>query len=136
MDNPLLKGLHDAGISLTGQRRAICEWLDRCDTHPTAADIYDALRPVFSPLSLATVYNTLSLLEKHGLIYAVDTTPAGHTRYEVVSKPHINLTRRGAGEIIDVDDAALLAEARRVAVQHGFDPDRVSVILVVADSGG
>ncbi len=62
----LMDTLKTAGMRLTHQRRVICEYLARTDAHPTAATIYDALKPELPSLSLMTVYNTLNTLAELG----------------------------------------------------------------------
>ena len=57
MSNPstLTTSLQKAGMRVTPQRVAICELLANSHEHPTAAMIYEELKPRFSSLSLATV---------------------------------------------------------------------------------
>ena len=70
-DNPLIDGLRASGAKITAQRIAICNWLLNTNTHPTANAVYEAIRDDFPTMSLATVYNTLSLLEGLGLLHQV-----------------------------------------------------------------
>jgi Fe2+ or Zn2+ uptake regulation protein len=135
VDNPLLEGLRAAGVSITVPRTAICEWLAAQHTHPTAAEIHAALQPQVGPMSLATVYNTLALLERLGLIVPLTVTSDGHKRYDVNTEQHANLVCEPDGEVLDVYDPALLAEVRRVAVAHGIDPDRVRLVMVGVRAG-
>lgn len=55
--------LRSNGVKMTPQRLAIIDYLERHRVHPSAEDIYQALLPQYSMLSLATVYNTLELLQ-------------------------------------------------------------------------
>lgn len=129
-DNPLVQRLRQVGVNITGPRVAICTWLyTHPGEHPTAAELFAALADARPPLSLATVYNTLRLLEDLGLVHVVGTTSNGHKRYDVNLEPHVNLVSRTDGEVIDIHDPALLAEARRVIRAHGMDPNHFNLVL-------
>ena len=94
--NPLIDGLRHAGAKLTAQRLAVCDWLYGNESHPTAADVYQALSEQFPTMSLATVYNTLSLLAELDLIHEVGSADDGSTRYDPKTAPHAhNLGRAG-----------------------------------------
>src|SRR5262249_51446642 len=54
--------LRDHGCSITAPRRAILRFLADNPTHPTAAQVYDAVTRDDPQASRATVYNTLALL--------------------------------------------------------------------------
>lgn len=127
--NPLLAGLRAAGVSITVPRTAICEWLVEQNAHPTAAEIHAALQPAVGPLSLATVYNTLALLERLGLVVPIGMAHDGHKHYDINTEQHINLVLGSDGGVLDVYDEALLAEVRRVAAQHGIDPEHVRLVM-------
>jgi Fur family transcriptional regulator, peroxide stress response regulator len=119
-NNPLIVGLRESGTTVTAQRIAICRCLYDKHSHPTAAEIHDALHDVFPTMSLATVYNTLNLLEQHNLIYSVDLNPNGIKRYDVHSRRHINFVCKCCGEIIDVYDETLLNTVKQVMESHNL----------------
>ncbi len=127
-ENPLIAGLRATGSKLTAQRLAICSWLYGNDSHPTAADVYEALQPAFPTMSLATVYNTLSLLAGLDLIHEVGTTSDGSTRYDTNTQPHLNLVCIRCQQIIDVDGVDLSAFAR-LGPQYGFEVADVNVTV-------
>ena len=58
----LQKLFEKEGLRNTSQRRAVYDYLCQTDSHPTARQIYQKLKPDHPTLSLATVYNTLDLL--------------------------------------------------------------------------
>ena len=51
--------LKKAGLRQSQQRIAILQFLMLNDIHPTAEDIYNALKKDYPTMSLTTVYNTL-----------------------------------------------------------------------------
>lgn len=121
MDNFLLEGLRAAGVKLTQQRRAICEWLAENDTHPSASAVYDALHERFPGLSLATVYNTLTLLTERDLIHEVTRAADGSARYDPNTHPHLNLICTRCGRILDQPvPTAHLETLSQLAANSGF----------------
>ena len=126
--NSLIKGLKDSGAKLTAQRLAICDWLHNNADHPTAADTYDALSVQFPTMSLATVYNTLSLLVDLDLIHEAGTAGDGSTRYDPKTAPHLNLVCTHCHEIIDVDEVDLSA-FKELARQNGFNVTGIKVMI-------
>jgi len=67
--------LKSLGLKATPQRLAILEFLDRNRSHPTVEAIYKALKPFYSTLSMATVYNTLDTLQKAGKVKELTINP-------------------------------------------------------------
>ena len=57
--------LQGAGLRLTPQRLAIAHEVLAQD-HPTAAEVYEAVRSQFPTMGLATVYATLNVMVEHG----------------------------------------------------------------------
>jgi Fur family peroxide stress response transcriptional regulator len=59
----LLKRLRQRGFRLTPQRVALVRLLAVSEGHPSAAQLYEQLKPQYPTMSLATVYKTLNLLK-------------------------------------------------------------------------
>ena len=64
------EALRTAGCRITPQRKAILDYLAGTDAHPSANQVYEEAKKQYAGLSLATVYNTLEILVKMGLIKA------------------------------------------------------------------
>ena len=90
---------HD--LRCTRQRRALYEALVATKTHPTAEELFRAVKPTTSRLSRATVYNTLEALCKVGLVQRI---PFGNgcCRYDADTSEHVHVCLRESGEIRDV----------------------------------
>jgi Fur family peroxide stress response transcriptional regulator len=82
-----LAGLRDKGLKLTIQRKAVLEYLRMHAHHPTAEEIYEALRESYPSVSRATVYNSLDVLKRHELIREI-TIERNKARYECDEKSH------------------------------------------------
>ncbi len=98
----LTTALKTSGMRMTPQRAAICKTLAESDEHPTAAMIYDHLRPQFDSLSLATVYNTLDTLVKLGVVNTLGKAGDGSVHYDADTEPHVNLACISCNRIVDV----------------------------------
>ncbi|MFN8401112.1 MAG: Fur family transcriptional regulator [Anaerolineales bacterium] len=100
--NVLTTALQGAGMRVTPQRVAICELLASSHEHPTAAMIYDELKPRFSSLSLATVYNTLETLVGLGVVNVLGHAGDDKVHYDADTEPHVNLACISCSRIIDI----------------------------------
>jgi len=126
--NRLIAGLRQTGAKITAQRVAICEWLENNDSHPTAADVYAALQSSFPTMSLATVYNTLSLLATQDLIHEIGTAEDGSTRYDAQTDAHINLMCIRCHKVVDVEQPNLTF-FKQIGPEHGFDLTDISIVV-------
>jgi Fur family transcriptional regulator, peroxide stress response regulator len=85
----------------TPQRNIILNYLKNNTSHPTAKDIYDALSKK-DMISMATIYNTLALMKKRGLVRELAITNFDHKKYDPNTKPHAHLICSNCGEITDI----------------------------------
>ena len=116
----LIEALRDAKLRLTPQRLAICRYLANTDTHPTAQDVYQALKPDFPSLSLATVYNTLEALVSLGAIHVLGDAGDDTTHYDANIDPHINLMCIHCHRIVDLPSPTVASLEEEAATQSGF----------------
>src|ERR1700745_190725 len=68
----LTKALRARGIRLTRQPRAILQVLDDADQRLDVDQIFERAKRIDSGVHLVTVYRTIELLKKHGLIDELD----------------------------------------------------------------
>jgi Fur family peroxide stress response transcriptional regulator len=106
METPFDRALRGRGIPLTHQRRAIYERLKKAKDHPSAEQLYAALKPKYPSLSLATVYKTLQTLAKLKLIQVVET-PHSQARYDAITAQHHHFNCDQCGKIEDIFDSRL-----------------------------
>jgi Fur family peroxide stress response transcriptional regulator len=98
----LTTALKQAGLRLTPQRLAICRFLAESRDHPTAAMIYDQLRPQYPSLSAMTVYNTLNTLARLGKVNVLGDCGDDQIHYDADVSPHINLACISCHRIMDI----------------------------------
>jgi Fe2+ or Zn2+ uptake regulation protein len=111
--------LRQAGLRVTPQRAAVAHAV-LMGQHPTAAEIFAAVRKQFPTMGLATVYATLNTMSRRGLLTPVAFADA--VRYDANVTPHANLICVVCGSITDFDGCAdVLAQLRdRTAIGAGF----------------
>ncbi len=94
--------LKSVGMNASYQRCRILEYLLSHLTHPTADDIYSALRPEMPTLSKMTVYNVLGALCENGVIRDM-RIETGETRYDSVRHDHGHFKCEVCGGIYDFE---------------------------------
>ena len=86
-DRVLREALEGSGQRFTEQRAAVFRYLAHTDVHPTADEVFLAVRQGLPGISLATVYKSLETLVGCGL--AVKLSYADHSaRYDGRTDPH------------------------------------------------
>src|SRR5262245_14543887 len=96
----------ELGLSLTPQRLAVYQMLASTEAHPSAEEVYRAIKPGMPSLSLGTVYRTLELLESHGIVSRIYTN-GDQARFDANLEPHHHLVCVACQKVIDYDDASL-----------------------------
>ncbi len=112
------QALRTAGYRITGQRKAIIDYLVSTLEHPGAYKIFEEVKKVQPRLSLATVYNTLQVLTVNGLIEML--TFKEDNRYEANLSFHINLICTSCGRIRDFE-AGKHMSPEEVREKTGFE---------------
>ncbi len=116
----LVRALRQAGLRLTPQRLAICRYLAETPSHPTAQEIYRALKPEYPSLSLATVYNALETLVSLGVIYALGDAGDDATHYDANTEPHLNLVCVRCHRIVDLPHQAITQLEQEAEARSGY----------------
>ncbi|MBX3322854.1 MAG: transcriptional repressor [Phycisphaeraceae bacterium] len=103
-DDSIRALFRERDVRYTRQRAVIYRALASTDQHPTAEDLFSAVRLSESGMSLATVYNTLDLLTASGLCRRLPASPgAGPCRYDADVSPHVHVVVESGG-LMDVPD--------------------------------
>ncbi len=95
------------GFRWTITRKAILDLLSRTSKHMSAQEIYNSLLKLYPGIGLSTVYRTLDLLSRMGLVNKLNIGE-GKSRYEYrpgeESEHHHHLICTNCGRIIDYSD--------------------------------
>jgi len=97
--------LQEHRIRPSAQRLVVFDYLRSVKTHPSVDTIYQALKATNPNLSRTTVYNTLELLTKKGLILTLDFGE-GFLRYDGNVEPHSHFQCEKCGAVIDIIETA------------------------------
>jgi Fur family peroxide stress response transcriptional regulator len=111
-------GTSNFPFRLTRQRRAILEEVRAAGGHPRAAEIFMRVRQRQPRLAYATVYNTLHLLARHGLVQSFDFGE-GASRFDPRTDRHDHLACRNCGQLVDVE-VDLGQATQRLQQETGF----------------
>jgi Fur family peroxide stress response transcriptional regulator len=116
----LITSLREKGYKLTSQRLEIIRLLSRDRSHPGAMDILEKVRQRAPKISMSTVYYTLDVLKKEGLIRELEFYDKDN-RYDITVSDHINLICRKCGKIEDFTEAVPFS-SEMIEAQTGFRP--------------
>jgi Fe2+ or Zn2+ uptake regulation protein len=100
-DADLRRALEKAGWRYTRQRAAVFAYLRSVDSHPTADQVYSAVRRDIPNISLATVYKALEALADAGLAAKLADAD-GPARYDCRSDDHYHLRCLKTGQVRDL----------------------------------
>lgn len=90
------------GIRPSLTRVMIYDYLLSHRTHPTVDEIYKELSPKAPTLSKTTVYNTVKLLSKEGVIKML-TIEEQQARFDACTGHHGHFLCNGCGKVYDFD---------------------------------
>jgi Fe2+ or Zn2+ uptake regulation protein len=120
IEQTLISRLRDKGYRLTPQRLEIIRLLARDMSHPGAKDILRKVRKTVPRISMSTVYYTLDMMKKEGLIQELEFYDTDN-RYDINVSDHINLVCTTCGKITDfMGDFPSLSKG--VEKETGFKP--------------
>ena len=128
---PLAAQLRARGLRLTSQRQRVLAAVSALE-HGTPEEIGARLRAEAGPDGAApdtsTVYRTLELLERLGLVWHTHLGK-GAPVYHAAEHPHLHVVCQECGQISSVDPTLLDAAAERLAADLGFTVDVGHVAL-------
>lgn len=121
-ERKLSSALRRYGYKLTPQRRAVIRVIASTHDHLTPASIYDQVHQGYPRIGLVTIYRTLEILDKLGLICEVHA--GGNCRSYLVRRPtehHHHLLCSRCGIVVDFADCALGELERKLSQKTGFE---------------
>ncbi len=121
--------LRSRGLRVTRTRELIFrEIFSRRAVHLNAEDIHRRLRAGHKRVSLATVYRTVNLLVKSGLVSAVDLGE-DHSHFEPESQrpAHGHLICLACGRVLEFSHSGIQEEIERIGKEKGYELDKFSI---------
>ncbi len=129
MHPELEENLSSAGFRPTRQRRAVYDCLVALKTHPTAEEVFAAVRRDLPHISLATVYKALESLAMAGMACKIGLSE-GSARYEARMDEHYHARCRMCGDVVDVEATDPMKNAMRSIDPPLTTVDRVRLEFV------
>jgi len=115
--------LSELGYRLTPQRMMIVSAIENSDNHISAEEIYAQVVAKYSHVNISTVYRTLELLKRPGLVTETDLG-GGRVRYHPADKGHHHhLVCQECGKIIDLDESVLSSLKSILLREYKFSAD-------------
>ena len=109
-----------AGLRMTSQRVIIVQEINSASDHPNVDTIYRRATEKDPSISLATVYRTVGLLDKAGIIEKLEIGD-GSSRYEMAREHHDHLLDIEDGTIHEFQNKVLEELKNKIADEMGFD---------------
>ena len=103
----IVNKLNELGYRLTPQRVMILSAIEDSDDHISAEEIYAQIAAKYPQVNISTVYRTLELLKRLGLVTETDLG-GGRVSYHPADRGHHHhLVCQECGAIIDLDESVL-----------------------------
>ena len=119
----LLTQVEARGIRLTAQRRALIEIMQEASAHLDAANLLELARKRDPKINRATVYRTIELLKRLGVIDELDLMHLNGEKhyYEVkTQQDHLHLACFGCGEIREFATPTFERLRQEIGVKNDF----------------
>ena len=119
----IVSKLSEQGYRLTPQRMMVLSAIENSDNHISAEEIYAQVVAKYPHVNISTVYRTLELLKRLGLVTETDLG-GGRVRYHPADKGHHHhLVCQECGRIIDLDESVLSSVKSRLLREYKFSAD-------------
>ena len=119
----IVASLSEQGYRMTPQRIMVLAAIENSEHHISAEEIYAQVIAKYPHFNISTVYRTLELLHRLGLVTETDLG-GGRVRYHPADKGrHHHLVCQGCGKVIDLDESVLDDLKAVLRRDYRFDPD-------------
>ena len=114
--------LHARGLRMTPQRLLVLEAVMRLG-HATPEDVCAEASRVDPGMNASTVYRTLEVFERLGVIRHAHLGPGAATYHPGDESAHLHLVCETCGRVTEADVSLADGLAGRLRAAHGFSPD-------------
>jgi Fur family ferric uptake transcriptional regulator len=115
--------LRGKGYRLTPQRLIILAAIEASDEHISAEEIYAQVAARYPNVNISTVYRTLELLKKLGMVYEINLGEGRIRFHSEGSGHHHHLICQSCGTVIDIDEATLSSLRDALLRDYGFQAE-------------
>ncbi|OON99962.1 MAG: transcriptional repressor [Epulopiscium sp. Nele67-Bin004] len=125
--------LKEKGCKLTTQRRAVLDiLLEQYGNHLSTEEIYNCVKVTYPEIGLATVYRTMQLFEKMGIIDKLNFDD-GVSRFELKREEekhqHHHLICQHCNRVLEVEEDLLFDIEQEIAKKYKFQVTNHNVIF-------
>jgi Fe2+ or Zn2+ uptake regulation protein len=128
IDQRLATALRERHLRVTSQRLLVHRTLCSRVQHMTAEQVLNAVSESLPGISLPTVYATLELLERLGLVRRL-ATGTGAVLFDSRVEQHAHTVCRRCGATADLDGARAPSSVLARASDAGFAPDHAQLVV-------
>ena len=122
-DGDLITKLSEQGYRLTPQRMLVLSAIENSNDHISAEEIYAQVVAKYPYVNISTIYRTLELLNRLGLVTETDLG-GGRVRYHPAGKGHHHhLVCQECGKVIDLDETVLYPLKDVLLREYKFSAD-------------
>lgn len=114
------------GRKFSRQRELIYNQVKNYPVHPTADEVYTALKTEHRNLSLGTVYRNLNLLTELGMLKKIHLDNS-KDRFDARTDAHCHFLCQKCGRVFDAEDSALHGIEKRIFENSGHIVTEVSL---------
>lgn len=107
-------------LRMTHQREVVLHELRRCQTHPTADELYERIRKKLPRISLATVYRNLEILAEAGLIGKLEVS-GRQKRFDWDPSDHAHISCIHCHRVDNLDNSELPCPRVLPAQERGYE---------------
>jgi Fur family ferric uptake transcriptional regulator len=119
----IINKLSEQGYRLTPQRMMVLDAIENSEHHISADEIYAQVIKKYPHLNISTVYRTMELLHRLGLVTETDLG-GGRVRYHPADKGHHHhLVCQECGRVIDLDESVMDNLKLVLKRDYDFTPD-------------
>ena len=122
-DREVIAALRQHGYKLTPQRRAVVRVIVSSQDHLTPANIYKKVRQDLPNIGLVTIYRTLEILAKLGLICELHAGDSCRSYTISALGHHYHLICSNCGTVVDFPGFELGGVERNLSRETGFRID-------------
>ena len=119
----LLAAVMSRGVRLTRQRKVVLEVIETARRHLDAAQILRKARRTEAAIDRVTVYRTLALLKRHGLIDELDLMHVkgeGHYYERRPDRDHVHITCLRCASVLEFESPLLERIQKQVTSECNF----------------
>ena len=116
----IINRLSEKGYRLTPQRLMILSAIEGSYEHISAEEIYAQVAAKYPHVNISTVYRTLELLKRLGMVYEINLGE-GRIRYHSEgSGHHHHLICQNCGAVIDIEESTLASLRDTLLLDYNF----------------